>query len=93
MTDDERALDVLKTLFIYLLGRPLVPQEYPGGQTLLSHAFAAVRAEERERCASLLEVMELGNPSGLSRNEQLHIFTVLQKCADILRATPKEEER
>ena len=45
-----------------------------------------VRADEREACASLVETVELVDPSGLTKKEQLRIYSILQKAADLIRS-------
>ena len=45
-----------------------------------------VRADEREACASLVESVELADPSSLTRKEQLRIYSVLQKASDLIRS-------
>ena len=41
--------------------------------------------EERESCATLVETIELVDPSGLTKTEQLRIYAVLQRVADLIR--------
>ena len=45
-----------------------------------------VRADEREACASLVETVELVDPSGLTKKEQLRVYSILQKAADLIRS-------
>ena len=48
-------------------------------------ALAQARREEREACAELVEVMELGSPSGRSAHEQRNLFEVMDKIASAIR--------
>lgn len=51
--------------------------------------IAAVRQSaqqaEQERCAALVEGLDLINPSGMTSLEQLHTYAVLAKAAEAIR--------
>ena len=48
-------------------------------------ALMMARREEREACASLVEVQELIDPSGMSSKEQVRIYSILAKVAQAIR--------
>lgn len=56
----------------------------------LTQAHAQGRLKGMEECADLIEVQELADPSGLTRIEQLWLYSISQKLADMCRAKAKE---
>lgn len=53
--------------------------------TVIADALAQARREEREACAKLVEVIELGSPSGRSAHEQRNLFEIMDKIALAIR--------
>ena len=57
----------------------------------IASALRECEAMVWEEAADLIEVMELADPSGLSRREQLRIYDIIQKLADLCRQRAGKE--
>lgn len=56
----------------------------------LVNLLASREAAVLEEAANLVEVLELGSPSGLSRKEQLRIYDILAKVEKMIRDLAQE---
>lgn len=56
----------------------------------LTDLLASRDAAVLEEVANLVEVLELGSPSGLSRKEQLRIYDILAKVEKMIRDLAQE---